>query len=39
MGDEYLVHIVGKLSSSQLNLVYSGQVQDVPDSFLWVVLG
>ena len=39
MGDEYLVHILGRLSSGQLNLVYSRQVQDVLDSFLQVSLG
>ena len=39
MGDECLVHILGRLSSVQLDPVYSGQVQDVPDGFLWVSLG
>ena len=27
MGDEYLVHILGRLSSVWLNLVYSGQIR------------
>ena len=39
MEDECLVHILGRLSSGQLHLVYSGQVRDVPDGFLQVSLG
>ena len=39
MGDEYLVHILGRLSSGQLNPGYSRQVWDVPDGFLRVSLG
>ena len=33
MGDEYLVHILGRLSSIQLNLVYSGQSSVFQDWF------
>ena len=39
MGDECLVHILGKLSSSQLNPVCSGQIQDVLDGFSGISLG
>ena len=45
MGVECLVHILGRLSSGQLNPVCSGQVWDVPvqfSGFLWdnlVLLG
>ena len=33
MGDEYLVHILGRLSSIQLNPVYSGQIWCFPGQF------
>ena len=39
MGDECLVHILGRLSSGQLNPVCSGQIWDVPDGFSGVSLG
>ena len=36
MGVEYLVHILGRLSSGQLNLFCSGQVWGIP---VWVSWG
>ena len=39
MGVECLVHILGRSSSGQLNLVCSGQIPDVPVQIFWVSLG
>ena len=35
MGDEYLVYILGRLSSIRLNLVYSSIFREVSSGFCW----